>query len=493
VFDTKRRHYVYDTNTGEIIHCDPISIAIIQSLGRSDWKECIGKLIQENGSECVLEHLEQLIALAVDRTPPVFSTEVPEETRYCLDPDTFKYQIAHRLEQMTVSLTDICNMACRYCIYSGKYASRSARGNHVMSKEVLQSSMDYFIEHSKENEMRCFGFYGGEPTLASNLIRYACNYLSDNLDRRRCIFSITTNLVDIDAEMLSLLRDNGFLLSISLDGPKPVHDRYRVRANGRGTFDRVIDNLRRLKNLDEDYYHRNVTFDSTIAPPYRLLELRDFFENWDLLPASTSRIRANFVESPLVAFENCPSVFFDDSSIVRFHEDYLDLARRGALNQSDSHHFLRALFDRDFFLVYRRNRLNQPLSEVISPGGICLPGKRKVYVRWDGTFLPCEKVPEYRSLCIGDYHRGVDVEKAYRLCQDFVRMSADDCRHCWAILLCNQICFGHAFDDDGPALEKKKEQCEAFRVHVSERLTDMCSVLEDNPRAFDYMNQGIIK
>ena len=463
-------------------------MAIIRHLGQHDFGEFVQALVREQGHETVIGELKELIALSEERDPPLLSTTPPRTIRYYLDFQTSKRLVDRKLQAMVLSATDACNMACRYCVYSGAYSSRASHSNHFMSREVLQSALEYFVEHSAETERPHIGFYGGEPTLAADHIRHTVNYVSDKLGDKPHTFGMTTNFLHITEEMFALFRDHDFMLHVSLDGPQELHDRYRVSVGGAGTFVQITQNLHKLKQMDEGYYDRRVSLVSTMPPPYRLHELREYLEKDDLVPKRLGGFRCNFVNSPSQVFPNCPPEFFDRGSYRELKQEYLGRARHGHIEKS---YFLRTMFDSEYLYIYRRSR-GQLLSDTLFPGGICVPGQRKLYIRWDGIFLPCERVPEYKSLQVGNCRDGFDAEKAYRICVDFAEMTASECAQCWAVRLCREICFRSAFDEDGPDRDKKLAACEAQRQSLSQRLSEMCSVLEVNPSAFDYMNDYVV-
>ena len=471
-----------------------ISIDIIRYLGKPKLEASVWELARKHGQDIVCEHLNQLLALSVNHSPPLFSIDAPETACYKTSFSEVTRRINTVLSSIAIGLTDSCNMACHYCIYSGKYEARSHRSNHIMSPKVLEDVLKYFIEHSTEktDKLHC-GFYGGEPTLCFELIRHATNFLDREMnDNRLYTIGITTNFLNISTEMLSFFRDHDFLVYVSLDGPKHIHDRYRVRQDGNGTFDQIVKNLRKLKEIDQEYYDRRVLLQTTLTPPYEMRELCEFFDNHDLVPRESGGVVPNFVETPENFIQNCISRFSNIESVFELQKEYLKQALLGRLQGAKNKRFIEKMFDRQFLDVYRRKRLNCSLPKSVFPGGICLPGQRKLYVRWDGTYFPCEKTPEYKSLIIGNHKRGVDVEKAYKLCQEFVAMTANDCTQCWAMLLCNSICFVHAFDDNGPAPEKKRKACEVLRKSKSELLSEMCSVLEKTPTAFDHLNEYVV-
>lgn len=494
-FRTQRHHYSYDTNTGEIVALDPVSVEMIWHLGRRTLRETLHQLVQEHGAATVLDRISQLVSLNTQRNPPLFSTKKPKNIRYCYDFPTFEYMLHHGMESLLLSVTDVCNMACRYCVYSGKYKGRSLHGNHFMSPETLQFALQYFAEHSSEATHRHVGFYGGEPTLAPDLLRYAAEYLQEKLDHQPYTVGVTTNFLKVDTDILRFLRAHNFIVYVSLDGPSYIQDRYRIAADGGGSFDRIATNLRRLKALDEEYYNNHVVFFATVTPPYRILDLRRFFENDALIPAAGLRYRFLDLDSPRVAFADLPTAFYDNPEIEEVRQEYLEEARKGTLTQLSDRRifFLRTVFDDQFLHVYRRNRRQEPMMDTMFPGGICVPGKRKIYVRWDGEIFPCERMAEHSTLKIGDCHTGVDAAKAYKLCQDFAEMDEEQCAECWAHLMCDAVCLSHAFNEKGPDPARKKLQCQALRTQKARVLRDLCSVLEDNPHAFDFLDEMTVE
>jgi uncharacterized protein len=84
-------------------------------------------------------------------------------------------------------------------------------------------------------------------------------------------------------QILAFLAKNQIDLTVSLDGPQILHDRYRVSAREKGSFERLKRNLERLRKIDEKYYDEKVAFSVVITPPYDLETIVDFFEHDDLV------------------------------------------------------------------------------------------------------------------------------------------------------------------------------------------------------------------
>jgi uncharacterized protein len=138
-----------------------------------------------------------------------------------------------------------CNLDCRYCYYLGKEA-RKAQSAPVDGR-VLETFIRDYINAIDDHDVY-FEWQGGEPTLLG--IEYFRTVLA--LQRRHCpphkrVFnSIQTNGTLLDEEWCSFLADNGFLVGLSIDGPRELHDYFRVTSGGEPTFDAVMGAASRL-------------------------------------------------------------------------------------------------------------------------------------------------------------------------------------------------------------------------------------------------------
>ena len=137
-----------------------------------------------------------------------------------------------------------CNLRCSYCYYLDK--SRLYEREPVMSDELLREYVRQYIEANDVPEVT-FCWHGGEPLLAGkDFYRKALRYQRKYANGKRIENTLQTNGMLIDDEWCGLFRDNGFLIGISIDGPKDIHDAYRKNATGRPSFDRVMQSVERM-------------------------------------------------------------------------------------------------------------------------------------------------------------------------------------------------------------------------------------------------------
>lgn len=147
----------------------------------------------------------------------------------------------------------ICNLACSYCFFLDKEAFYPG-SRFRMSDEVLENYIRQLITAHRSSQVTV-AWQGGEPTLMEiDFYRRAIG-LQEKYRKPGMVFENTmqTNGTLLDDEWCRFFKENNFLIGISIDGPRELHDAYRVDKKGEGTFDRVIQGLRLLQKHDVEY------------------------------------------------------------------------------------------------------------------------------------------------------------------------------------------------------------------------------------------------
>lgn len=157
-----------------------------------------------------------------------------------------------------------CNMACEYCFYLEK-EELFGKQKHRMSEDVLEEMV---AQAAKQSEGRInFGWQGGEPTLMGLDFFKKAVELQKQYDDVSFGNSIQTNGLVLDKEWAEFLRDNGFLVGLSIDGEKHVHDKYRKDKAGHGTWEKVRDNAEMLLSNDVQVNSLSVVNDYSVNYP----------------------------------------------------------------------------------------------------------------------------------------------------------------------------------------------------------------------------------
>lgn len=159
------------------------------------------------------------------------------------------YTYKPNLQSITIFMTEQCNMKCTYC-FEKDFKNRLGK----VSNKVIEKSLDLLFANDNGEEKK-FTFFGGEPSLNVEGIRHALEYyikLKNNGLKSTIYFDINTNLLVLTDELIELFKEirtyAPFYISVSCDGFKELNDKQRIDLNGQGTYDRVINNAKKLRN-----------------------------------------------------------------------------------------------------------------------------------------------------------------------------------------------------------------------------------------------------
>ncbi len=463
--------YIYDVVSNEIIEVEPLIYDLVDDLD-SGLEAAVEKHNGKYAREEIRQGLETLDALRRDHG---FLSAHRPEIRYELEVSDVVHSLSS-LDQLILEVTRQCNLRCKYCVVSGFYSDDEVRGNS-MPLEVARKAVDYFFAHTDpKKEAPALSFYGGEPLLKLDLIKAVVAYTRERHSDRKVRFSFTTNGLLLKKNgVLDFLRENEFNLLVSLDGPKRVHDRYRVTPGGSGSFETIMGNLVWIKETAPDYFDRHVRLNVVIAPPFDYEEIKGFFYENPFFADMADRIRFSFVS------DNGTSFFEDHTEgLAALGKQVAAMRARydEALVKGTSHTLP---FENNIFLQDYNGVAFRPghrLKSFQAPVGQCLPGARRVFVSTEGSLHMCEKADTY---AIGDVEQGFDYEKIHAFLMDYARFFKG-CKSCWALRLCHK-CFVSLDQELDP--KKKNELCRGKRRQIEQNLLSYCSVMEQNPKAFE--------
>jgi len=154
---------------------------------------------------------------------------------------------------LTKPIGPICNLECKYCFYLEKEKLYPGEDSWRMSDAVLEKYVREYI-HSQPFAEINFAWQGGEPTLLGvNFFRKVVALQKKFADGKTISNAIQTNGTLLDDEWCEFLAAEKFLVGLSVDGPRELHDRYRVDKNQKPTFDKVMRGLEFLKKHRVDF------------------------------------------------------------------------------------------------------------------------------------------------------------------------------------------------------------------------------------------------
>ena len=484
------KYYIYDVNTNCILDVDKALFTLIDHVevnadspvpiaGEKLWAVARAASLSEGNVNRALGTIRD--AYANNR---LFSDKRPTAMRFPFSKEEMRIILSSTLCRLILGITESCNLRCAYCKYSGTYQYSRKHSNTQMTEATARKAVRFLMDHStyiinETDEPISITFYGGEPFLNFRVIRSCISFVEECYPERRhrLILALTSNFTMPSEEMLEYMARNQIDLTVSLDGPQVLHDRYRVSARGAGSFARLRQNLERLRRIDENYYDRKVSFSVVVTPPYDLEGVVDFFEHDDL------------------ARGHSLTVSYADPSYTTFFDRFdMDAERQSLIGQLDR---LRTRFEAgiksgsemptrplsSFAAGSLRNVVHRPigrLSSAVYPNGVCVPGAHRTFVMPDEKLYMCERIGE--ALSIGDLDSGYDLEAIDRALRTYIAISQESCRDCWAVRLCS-ACFIAGLKGPEFCESAKRSYCGPQRQAFLLALKQYGELMASNPEA----------
>lgn len=389
----------------------------------------------------------------------------------------YLYTDGNGFKQLILEVTSLCNLRCRYCIYSECYPNTRTHGEKVMEFDVAQKAIDYYMTEYKKvlqrNPMKklIISFYGGEPLAAFQRLKEIVLYINDAYGKYDINYNITTNGLLLNEEQQDFLMDNHFMTLVSLDSYKENHDRNRVDINGKETFERVYENLMAYY---KKYGNRNISISCCFDYKTDFFKLAEFFENLPFDVTSLTQVQSSNTtyykqfsdedsNNLMEAYGQLKAAFFDQ------------IQNRTIDKNSFLYKYFSALFAS--FAYHPMMLENQPPIKPFT--GTCIPGE-KLYIDVNGNFKICEKINS--SYNIGNIDSGLNYDTICEILNSYNTALFEKCKVCPISRLC-KMCFKDFDGKDG--FNIAPEICQKQINTVRGTLYDYISLLEMNPVLFD--------
>ncbi len=448
---TPLQYYVYDRNKNKILN---ISKEQYQELDRLSKKQ-----ITEKEAVCLKKY--QKCGYLIDN---VVEKIVHPETKY------IKHYLDHRVQFLILQVTQSCNLRCDYCTYSGQYNNRVHSGKS-MTWELAKKSIDYLYDHSNEIEKVRISFYGGEPLLRFDLIKKCVEYVKETYPDRITNYGITTNGTLLSGEIAEFLINNHFSITISLDGSKKDHDANRKFANGEGSFDTIINNIKEISKHNKEFI-KNIIFNTVLNPKSDYGTVRNYFNSEDVI--CDAEVGLSLMEE--INYKGDISFSSEFINIRRYDYFLLLMAMVKKLKKEAIPKFMseiKAGIDIDYSTMEDSGSLNKTWHH----GGPCIAGAMRMFVNTDGVIYPCEKAVETsKATIIGKMDEGTDPEKSSKVI-NIGRITEKDCKNCWAINWCS-MCALFAEKDGKFDPATKRKNCAKSLIEAQEKLLNICALKE---------------
>ena len=338
-----------------------------------------------------------------------------------------------------------CNLACRYCFAEeGEYHGRRA----LMSFEVGKKALDFLIANSGSRQNLEVDFFGGEPLMNWEVVKQLVEYgrSQEKLHNKRFRFTLTTNGVLLNREIMDFCNREMSNVVLSLDGRPEINDQMRPFRNGKGSYSLIVPKFQEFAALrgDKDYFVRGTFTRNNLDFGEDVLHFADLgFKKMSIEP-----VVAQPEEPYAIREEDLPAIL---KEYDRLAAEYVKRHREG----------------RGFTFFHFMLDLNQGPCVAKRLSG-CGSGTEYLAVTPWGDLYPCHQFVGNEKFLLGNVDDGVTntaVRDEFKLCNVYAK---EKCRDCFARFYCSGGCAANSYNfhgsitdayDIGCEMQKKRIEC----------------------------------
>ena len=436
---------VLDVNSGAIHVVDDVTYDVI-ALYEGHTREEIVNSLRERYPETEVEEALDEVQMLVDNEE-LFTKDTYEN--YIMD---FKKRPTV-VKALCLHIAHDCNLACQYCFAEeGEYHGRRA----LMSFEVGKKALDFLIANSGNRRNLEVDFFGGEPLMNWQVVKDLVAYgrEQEKLHDKKFRFTLTTNGVLLNDEVMEFCNREMGNVVLSIDGRKEVHDKMRPFRKGAGSYDLIVPKFQQFaESRHQDKYYVRGTFTH-----YNL----DFSE--DVLHLADLGFKQISVE-PVVAEPKEPYAIREED-LPKLFEEYDKLAVEMIRRHKSGEDF-------NFFHFMIDLEGGPCVAKRLSG---CGSGTEYLAVTPWGDFYPCHQFVGNEKFLLGNVDEGIlntDIRDVFKCCNVYAK---EKCRKCFARFYCSGGCAANAYNfsgdicgayDIGCELQKKRIEC-AIMIKAAE-------------------------
>lgn len=430
LFQAGDLYLAFDVNSGSLHRLDEPAWFLLQVyLEKGDWRRACAAAGGRFDPQTVAETASELQDLA---DAGVLLTRGEEWEDFTPDRGL-------GLKALCLNIAHDCNLACKYCFVPGEVRHRE----RVMGREVIRGALDFLLRETPY-EYLTIDFFGGEPLLNFEGIKYAVAYALEQGKEKKWKFTVSTNTLLLGEEELDFFRKHHFSMVLSCDGRPEVHDSCRVTPDGGGTSRGVRRHLERFLagGGSEEYYVRGT---------YTRHNL-DF--TGDVLYLAGLGATSISLE-PVVAPPGADYALREED-LPALREEYFRLAR--ALLELEQKGREVAFYH--FCLDLKGG----PCVAKRLTG--CGAGYQYLAVNPEGEIYPCHQFDGRPEYLLGDVRQGIantGLQENFRNAHVYRK---EKCPSCWARFLCGGGCHAQALHHSGDLLQPDPLACRVMQARL---------------------------
>ena len=383
----------------------------------------------------------------------------------------------------------VCNIDCKYCFYLEKEKLYpEANKNWRMSDETLELYVSQYIE-AQDVPVVNFAWQGGEPTLMGvDFYRRAVELQQRYANGKAITNAFQTNGILLDDEWGEFLAANDFLIGLSIDGPRPFHDRYRVDKGQKPTFDRVVAGLEVLKRHKVEFNTLTVLQNHNADHP---LEVYNFLKE----------VGSNFMQFIPIVERNAEEPDEDGLELIGPEYEGRAQVSRWSVGALQYGRFLSAIFDE-----WVRRDVGQRFVQIFDvtlgswmgqDASLCIFAEtcgKALIIEHNGDLYSCDHFvyPDYRLGNVREHtiREMVDSPLQTKFGQDKKDALPQFCRECDFRFACNGGCPKHRFTKTPSGEDGLNYLCKGYKLyfdHVDPYMRFMADRLKQNRPAAEVM------
>ena len=336
-----------------------------------------------------------------------------------------------------------CNLACKYCFAEeGEYHGRRA----LMDYETGKKALDFLIAHSGSRKNLEVDFFGGEPLMNWQVVKDLVAYgrKQEECHNKRFRFTLTTNGVLLNDEVLEFVNREMDNVVLSLDGRKEINDKMRPFRNGKGSYDLIVPKFQKLaeSRKQERYYVRGTFTRGNLDFSKDVLHFADLgFEQISVEPVVSEEADAYAIRT-----EDLPQIFSEYDILAK---EMIEREKKG-----NGFHFFHFMIDLE----------GGPCVAKRLSG--CGSGTEYLAVTPWGDLYPCHQFVGKDEFLMGNVDEGIlkpGLADEFRSCSVYTK---DKCRDCFAKFYCSGGCMANSYNFHGTINDAYDIGCEMQRKRV---------------------------
>ena len=417
IFSYHDHYYIYDVGSGSLHECDEKTARVLEG-DKTD--------VSDEELKAILEDAEAL-----------------KEQGLLYKEEVKAYPMkSHEVKALCLHVSHDCNLRCKYCFADeGAYHSK----REVMSRETAFAAIDFLLRESGQRKVLEVDFFGGEPLMNLGVVKDTVYYAKEQAAKlgKRFLFTTTTNGLLLDDETIQFFNEEMENVVLSLDGRPEVHDAVRKTVNGKGSFDLVIEKIKKFVRSrgDKHYYVRGTFTAKNLDFAKDVLFLADQgFDSISMEPVVT----------------DIPELQIKEEHLPRIEKEYENLCEAYLEREEKGEGF-------NFFHFNIDLEGGPCLSKRVSA---CGAGNEYFSVVPNGDIYPCHQFAGDNKWKMGSVFEGKLDETIRSKFAESCLFTRKKCENCFAKFICSGGCSANNYHYNGDIEEPYAMTCAMMKKRI---------------------------